>query len=157
MANTASTENLPVGNCIRGRGWALEEEVTSVEETREKEKLNSQKEEKKMTRRKTETTKTQRRSSSHCRKLLSASNQVTCWWGYRPLCVFHSAKLNSSSLEWAISTCSYLWQLQMCKKQHKHGTMVVVHRAQKSPVNAVYHQRSEYLSVSVCVCVSWCV
>ena len=33
--NTLSTENLPVGNCIRGWGWALEGEGTSVEEIRE--------------------------------------------------------------------------------------------------------------------------
>lgn len=33
--NTVSRENLPVGNCIRGWGWALEGEGTSVEETGE--------------------------------------------------------------------------------------------------------------------------
>ena len=32
---TASRENLPLGNCIRGWGWALEGEGTSVEETEE--------------------------------------------------------------------------------------------------------------------------
>lgn len=35
QGNAASRENLPVGNCIRGWGWALEGEGTSVEETRE--------------------------------------------------------------------------------------------------------------------------